>query len=423
VQDEDIIVATDGSCENNGSSNAIVGAGVFYAENDRRNKSIRLPKEMLQSNQTGEAVAMKIAAEESPLSSPIIIESDSRYAIGLVTSSLQKMEDQGYIGVANSQIARVTTARLRRRKAKTRIKWVKGHNGHVRNEGADKEAAAAVKKRQPDKVNMTIEPTLKVTGAKLAKMKQSLAYKAIRAKKLNIEFKKRERTKRNIRAAQLETEREFNKKPTEESIWKAMRNKDFSRQARYFMWMAAHDAYMIGTNWLRENASLDIQFRSMCTHDGEIETMEHLLTKCSTPGQAEIWELAERLWKLRYPEWEKPDVGSIISCALAEYKDEEGTAKPGKSRLYRILVSESAHMVWKLRCERIIQNEDQAMPKEQVHNRWLKAINDRLNLDCQMTHPKYQKKALLKNLVKKHGKVSSKTKMASRTTGPEAPGF
>ncbi|KAJ3721117.1 hypothetical protein C8R42DRAFT_561189, partial [Lentinula raphanica] len=60
---DDAVVATDGSCENNGEENARAGAGVFVSEGSTQNKSLKLPKYLAQSNQTGELVAAKIAAE------------------------------------------------------------------------------------------------------------------------------------------------------------------------------------------------------------------------------------------------------------------------------------------------------------------------------------------------------------------------
>ncbi|KAJ3858246.1 hypothetical protein EV359DRAFT_15051, partial [Lentinula novae-zelandiae] len=58
-----IVIATDGSCENNGEENAKAGAGIFISDNHPDNRSAKLPKYIAQSNQTGEIVAAKIAAE------------------------------------------------------------------------------------------------------------------------------------------------------------------------------------------------------------------------------------------------------------------------------------------------------------------------------------------------------------------------
>ncbi|KAI0816978.1 hypothetical protein BC628DRAFT_1333855, partial [Trametes gibbosa] len=58
----ELTVATDGSCLNNGERSARAGAGVFVGNNDPRNRSVRLPEALSQSNQTGEAVATYLAS-------------------------------------------------------------------------------------------------------------------------------------------------------------------------------------------------------------------------------------------------------------------------------------------------------------------------------------------------------------------------
>ncbi|KAI0714821.1 hypothetical protein C8Q76DRAFT_588713, partial [Earliella scabrosa] len=54
-------VATDGSCINNGERNAQAGAGIFFGDGNHLNRSIRLPPEMVQSNQTGELIGTMTA--------------------------------------------------------------------------------------------------------------------------------------------------------------------------------------------------------------------------------------------------------------------------------------------------------------------------------------------------------------------------
>ncbi|KAH9849472.1 hypothetical protein C2E23DRAFT_685388, partial [Lenzites betulinus] len=54
-------VATDGACENNGFANARAGAGVYVGAGSERNVSIRVPQNMEQTNQVGEAVASLLA--------------------------------------------------------------------------------------------------------------------------------------------------------------------------------------------------------------------------------------------------------------------------------------------------------------------------------------------------------------------------
>ncbi|KAJ6586233.1 hypothetical protein B0H10DRAFT_1961825 [Mycena sp. CBHHK59/15] len=64
----------------------------------------------------------------------------------------------------------------------------------------------------------------------------------------------------------------------------------------------------------------------------------------------------------------------------------------GTTCLFRIIVSESAHLIWKLRNERVIQEKNPAS-KQEIQNKWCKAINNRLAIDCMLTNEA------------KHGKV------------------
>ncbi|KAI0059431.1 hypothetical protein BV25DRAFT_1860361, partial [Artomyces pyxidatus] len=51
----------------------------------------------------------------------------------------------------------------------------------------------------------------------------------------------------------------------------------------------------------------------------------------------------------------------------------------GASRLLRILISESAYLIWVLRCERVISERQHTATT--ITTRWTTAINDRLHTD------------------------------------------
>ncbi|KAF8228996.1 hypothetical protein L208DRAFT_1402838, partial [Tricholoma matsutake] len=70
---------------------------------------------------------------------------------------------------------------------------------------------------------------------------------------------------------------------------------------------------------------------------GVPETMDHILTRCESPGQKEVWELAKQMWAQKSLEWRQPWIGNIISCALTEFKNNDGKSPPGANRLWRIL--------------------------------------------------------------------------------------
>jgi hypothetical protein len=86
---------------------------------------------------------------------------------------------------------------------------------------------------------------------------------------------------------------------------------------------------------------------------------------------------------------------------LANFKSREEKMLQDANRLYRILISESAHLIWKLRCKRISEDKPKnEWPKEtEIHNRWLVAINARLTLDRATTNNKYGKKATKQKVV------------------------
>jgi ribonuclease HI len=385
------IVATDGSCFNNGHDDAVAGAGIYFVEDDPRNQAIRLPPTLEQSNQTAEMTAVKEVVRTLDEDTDVKIESDSKYVINALTKNKKKWEDQGYIGIANKALNQATVATLRQRKHKTKIKWVKGHSGHARNEGADIKADEGAKKPVHDEVPLDIPPALRVTGAKLSVTTQSLAYKAIRERKMKTKLKKRDRTVVNIEKIKAEIEDGFASRPTESKIWKSMRSKDFSRQIRNFLWKTTHDAYIVGTHWLRESNSPEKKERSQCQHCGKIDTMEHILSQCEIPGQSQIWALAKEMWTKRNPNWPWPGLGIILGAGLATFKDEDNKIKPGDARLYRIIVTESAYLIWKMRCERVMKNNGAHPTEVEIHNRWVNTMNARVQMDCNMTHRRYKK--------------------------------
>ncbi|KAJ4484642.1 hypothetical protein C8R41DRAFT_707486, partial [Lentinula lateritia] len=123
-------------------------------------------------------VAVKIAAEVINPETAMTIETDSKYVLELLRNP-HKLEDKGFIDTSNAKLIQSTIASLRLRPTQTLLKWVKGHNGHEWNEGADLLAKEAVRKEKASYINLHPPRTLHVTGAKLSTMTQALAYKAI----------------------------------------------------------------------------------------------------------------------------------------------------------------------------------------------------------------------------------------------------
>ncbi|KAH8074950.1 hypothetical protein BXZ70DRAFT_902758 [Cristinia sonorae] len=330
----------------------------------------------------------------------MLIETDSKYAMNGVTKYLKRYEDQGYIGVANKPILKKTVASMRMRQGTISIKWVKGHNGHLRNEGADRMAAIGAAKDRPDEVDLKIPAKFWITGAKLSALTQSLAYKAIREQK-TARLEPRRRTQENLAMIKQSSRDELKRIPTSNRIWLSLKSKDFSREARYFLWMTTHDAYMVGSKWLRENFSDDLRERSKCKYCDREDSMEYILTECNAPGQQIVWNMARDLWEHKNPEWPSPSLGVILACGTAVFKnDKTDKPKAGDARLYRIIISESSKLIWNLRNERVIQKDGQNFSQQEIQNRWKTAIENRLQLDRRASNPaKYGKKATKAHIV------------------------
>ncbi|KAH8978485.1 hypothetical protein EDB92DRAFT_1821511 [Lactarius akahatsu] len=148
-----------------------------------------------------------------------------------------------------------------------------------------------------------------------------------------------------------------------------------------------HGTFMIGEFWTNIQ---EYEYRKWCAVCHEVETMEHILTDCPTESVRLIWDLARETWPHSQDDWPQVDFGTILGCgSLAitppENRDWQNQAErnrpnlSGPNRLLHILISESAYLIWVLRCERSIQLKTHSV--QEIRNRWLRAINERLTND------------------------------------------
>ncbi|KAK0443025.1 uncharacterized protein EV420DRAFT_1622933 [Desarmillaria tabescens] len=307
------------------------------------------------------------------------------------------MEDSGYIGVPNRGILQAMVASFCSRKQISTMKWVKGHNGHQGNEEADRLANEGAWKSDVDSISLEIHPTIRVTGAALNKMTQSRAYKALHERKLR-NLQPRPKTARNLEKAMLEGLDVFGEKPTAEALWRLFQHKDIDQGTRYFLWMLTHEAYRVGEKWL--HFTPEYHEHAQCEHcGGVLESMEHILTSCTTPGQKEVWDLTKTLLEKRKIPWHSPSMAMIQTCVVPVFKRRNGKCDSGKERFYRIIISSSVQVIWNARCERVIGRQNSPFTPDQIRNRWLKKINKQLELDRLMTYKHFGKKALPKDIV------------------------
>ncbi|KAJ3762358.1 hypothetical protein EV360DRAFT_4963, partial [Lentinula raphanica] len=243
-------------------------------------------------------IGIKEAAATVAPTQNLVIKSDSKTFVQGLTKHLQEWEDRAYIGIENAREIEATAATLRKRRALTKLTWVKGHSGIEGNEKADRLANEGRQKPHTDEVELEVPPNLKVTGVKLVNISQSLAERAIKIRKMRTPTYKRKLERRatvqNVGRAQACVAEITGTVPSETLIWKSIRHKDISRRIQFFLWMAMHDAYKVGTYW---DQIPGYEQRANCQHCRVPETLEHILLECECPGQNEIWEAAGELWR------------------------------------------------------------------------------------------------------------------------------
>ncbi|KAJ7502314.1 hypothetical protein B0H11DRAFT_2155249 [Mycena galericulata] len=124
----------------------------------------------------------------------------------------------------------------------------------------------------------------------------------------------------------------------------------------------------------------------MCSNCNVTESLEHILLECACPGQSQIWVLAKEIWSKTGLDWPDLSLGGILGCGLVTFRDENNRCSPARARLYKIIVTESLHLIWKLRCEHVIGRGGEHASEQEIHNRWLHVINERIEIDRYLTN-------------------------------------
>ncbi|KAJ6628183.1 hypothetical protein B0H10DRAFT_1940730 [Mycena sp. CBHHK59/15] len=237
-----------------------------------------------------------------------------------MNKKLPKWEHEGWVGVQHREVLRCVAAELKARKAPTIFK--------VAEPGSSDRTII-----REQKVKLLTPRTS--TIVKLAVVRDAI-------------------------------ETTFGRNVSDADIWKAAAGKDFLPRPAQFLWKGIHNAHRVGKYWTHIPECED---RAMCK-DCEV-----------IPGQEIVWRAAETLWLKKEAVWPAVTLGTILGCGLAEFRDDKGKIKCGTQRLYRILVSESAYLIWKLRNNRVISHDGAPATEEEIVNKWKFTINQRLQVD------------------------------------------
>ena len=374
----EIKVYTDGTCLYNGMANAQSGARVWFGPNHANNQVIKISG-MRQSNQVGEVVAIIAALTTVPLNQPLKIVTDSKYAIDGLTTHLGCWEDQGWINIENAPLFKKAAFLLKKRTAKTSFQWVKGHSGDQGNEGSNELAKKGATKEDPDEVDLSIPVDFNLQGAKLAAITQKRAYRGIcdRIKKCT-----RKATERNLQCTRAALKEYSGDDETEGSIWTEIHNPAIRTKVQQFLYKSMHSVQKIGSYW--KNIP-EYEHCHLCQSCQVPESMKHILTECNEQCLETIWNMASAFWPHNKIPWPTISLGVFLGCGSlapkcsptpANNEDHPNKQNKGAKRLMNILISESAYLIWVLRCERAIDDKMHTIAK--VEKRWLRAINKRL---------------------------------------------
>jgi hypothetical protein len=120
--------------------------------------------------------------------------------------------------------------------------------------------------------------------------------------------------------------------------------------------------------------------------------MEHILLHCQAGAGDIIWPLIRNLWPHAPHLWPHIDIGTLLGCGAIRIpsvpfqRDPHDTEPPrqcqnyrGASRLLQILLSEAAHLIWALCCERVIRENTLTVPE--IRNCWQQKIIKRFHQD------------------------------------------
>jgi ribonuclease HI len=212
------------------------------------------------------------------------------------------------------------------------------------------------------------EPARKLTASLLPEHKRR------KTKKMTLRLS----TIKALELVRKAAEDNFGRYVSDTDIWRAVHVKDVLPRTAQFLWKGLHNAHRVGNYWVHIPECED---HTICKECDETEDLTHILVGCNSPGQEIIWKAAETLWLEKEDRWPAVSLGTILSCGLAEFRDEKGKLKHGTQRLYRILMSESAYLIWRLRNDRVISRDGEPATEDKVTNKWKYAINLRLQVD------------------------------------------
>ncbi|KAI0740821.1 hypothetical protein C8Q76DRAFT_666658 [Earliella scabrosa] len=350
------------------------GCAVWFGPNDERNLSRVMAA--TPGRIEGLLHAVELAVEVTQPTATLHVVSPSPRLVTLLGERVQAMEDAGWGGSTVAATMKEVVAKLRGRGGVTTFRYDDGTEDE-RVALADELATAGTNDEYA--VPWRASPPLRCflrDGVKLASMTQRQAYVGIRAARRTVGD--RAATSRLTDVAlgpQADSVR------AKRRLWTGLRNRDVSRQVKEFLWKALHNAHKVGSYWTHIP---QMQHRAMCPRCDTVESMEHILVRCSAPAVETGWGLLQALLSKIGVDPLPKSMSTALSCHVPTLTVNGKPAPCGLQRLVTIAMTETVHLLWKLRCEWVIGNgaAPQALPGVAVVTaRWHSMLQRRLRLD------------------------------------------
>ena len=383
-------------------ADARAAGSVYYGNNNARN--IGIPSASNPQDHLGAQMQalLQVLLDAAPTTNVKVITESSKL-INILTLKLEENEDNAWESTPHKPLFMSAVSEMRKRQGTTSFILNLNHQLECEPLNKAKDLALQTLREEVDEPipdELELRPTrFNQRGAKLATMTQKKLYRMIMARR---QVKDRAATMESmdtIRAAVYELSKEH---PTDQSIFTSIRRREHPTKIKNFLYKIIHNAYKCGKYWRHIPG---YEERAECHVCNTEDSMMHILTECRASGQDKIWKLAEELWERRGLPWVTPTIGLILGSNTINFRNPKGKVLRGANRLYAILITESAYLIWKLRCEWKIQNEEdpEKIPSEdQIHRQWSYTINKRFRMECLMTNKyRYGSKALNTDLIER----------------------
>ncbi|EJD46549.1 hypothetical protein AURDEDRAFT_63155 [Auricularia subglabra TFB-10046 SS5] len=301
------------------------------------------------------------------------ITATSATLVDALTKHLHRNEREGWVRYGkDAKIMRCTAAALRSRPAGTSFVLLtkKAARDNEDHRIAYWLAEAAMHDPQREKLSMSHLIPFDRPGREVVGITQKEAHREIR-RWSSMDRPARRRTVTNLALIKHMIKVCFGWSPSDTQIWKSIQSKDMSRGARVFIWKGIHGGHKVG-DYFSKMPRPWADF-AKCPTCGCTESMHHILFECPDHGQKVVWELVRTFLRHKAVEDFTPNnLGLIWGCALVT-PGVGGSRNSGADRAYRKVVSESAFLIWKMRCEKRIEyrdNPDWKLPDRAVIARW-----------------------------------------------------